>query len=440
MQRFIQIIILIFILTSQQVFANEGCTKLTLDDAIKLAVEKNMILSQKRKDIGIAQNNISVANRLQNPKFQIMYLLGDISLGNPQQIGFEIPVEIRKRGPRKKRAEAEASRTQTSFELDNFNLKMDVREAYINYAKAKSVLNIVTKQQGVLKQTVDVAKRRYEVGVAPEIEYLQAKIIYDQLKTVFNQTKTEVEVSKYNFNKTLNIEDESNGYDIADDALPTDGQFLKLSTPNPKAEMPDYEVIEKISFKHRHDIKMAEKEIDIARKNLIVTIRQKVPNITIIGGYGYLSDWQNNDFTISEGGFLQGAYVGGEIDLPILYRYTPEIKNAKLELEKKQTNLKSVKYLARQDLMTAYANFMVARKNLNYYSDNLLGDSETVLKMSQKSYTVGKSNLSSLLIMQQANIGISMNYTLALANYYSTWIDLLRSADIENAEELGVKP
>lgn len=411
--------------------ADTVCQKLTLDESISIAVAKNLDINKRRKDYDIATNNIKVADRLQDTRFETFFLVGDTSVGNPEMLGFVQPIEIMKRGARKSAAQSQRTLTSTSINSDIFDLKMDVRTAYIMYASSKSIVKIIERQQQYLKEMVTIASRRVFVGVAAEVEYMQAKIILDQLNTTYNQALTQVEVSQYNFNRTINSEENNLVYDIVDAELPQNVDFIKLSTPNPKSQLPSLDEVENIALQNRNDIKIAKNEIEVARKQLIVVIRKKVPDVEVLAGYMFLTPHQNNDFTVSDGGFAQGAYMGLNINVPLLYRYKPEIQNAKIELEKKQLNLMSVQNKAKQSVKIAYSRLLVAQKNLNYYSDELLKSSANVVKSSRRSYEVGKSQLSDLIIMQQANMNILMGYTIALVAYYSAWIDLLRELSVE---------
>ena len=70
---------------------------------------------------------------------------------------------------------------------------------------------------------------------------------------------------------------------------------------------------------------------------------------------------------------------------------------------------------------------------LNYYNDKLLKNSEEMIRVSKRSYEVGKSNLTTLIVMEQSYKSIIVGYTYALAEYYNSWIDFLREV---NQEEL----
>lgn len=82
-----------------------------------------------------------------------------------------------------------------------------------------------------------------------------------------------------------------------------------------------------------------------------------------------------------DGKFQSGAYAGASlVNIPIFYNYSPEIKNAKLEIEKAQLNYNSTQYKALNDLNNAYEKFVTAKTNLNYYNEKLLKNSEEMIK------------------------------------------------------------
>ena len=146
-------LILILILTLGQVcFAAESVQKLTLEAAVEMAVQNNIDYTAEKLDIDIAKNNIKAANRLQNPDFNVFYNLGKAGSGNPQQIGLSETIEIAKRGARKKLAKSNLELTKENVSYYEFDLKMDVREAYVNLVAAKSILNSLKQQQQLLEE------------------------------------------------------------------------------------------------------------------------------------------------------------------------------------------------------------------------------------------------------------------------------------------------
>ena len=89
--------------------------KISLEQAMNLALEGNIELKEQRKNLGISKNDIKIANALKNPQFQSNLLMGRIAKGNSSQVGIMLPIEITKRGTRKKAAEAGLSYTENKI-------------------------------------------------------------------------------------------------------------------------------------------------------------------------------------------------------------------------------------------------------------------------------------------------------------------------------------
>lgn len=99
MKKFLAIILILFV--GQVCLADNPVEKLTLEEAIDLAVKNNIDFYANKLDAEIAKNNIKVANRLQNPDFDVFYNYGSAGKGNPQLFGMTETIEIAKRGARK---------------------------------------------------------------------------------------------------------------------------------------------------------------------------------------------------------------------------------------------------------------------------------------------------------------------------------------------------
>lgn len=407
--------------------------KITLPQALDIAVQNNIDYKSAKIDVDIAKNKIKEANRLQNPDFNIFYNFGSAGRGNPQQIGLSETIEIAKRGARKKLAKSNLELTKQNVGYFEFDLKMDVREAYVNLVAAKSVLNALEQQQQLLKDLLEVSKKRVATGASPEMDILQAEIALNQMITQVNTAKVNVKAATIEFNKVINPKEKTDvQFDSADELFNDKENFLALLTPKPDINVPSFDEITENTLKNRFDIRIAKQQIDVAEKNLKVVARQRIPDLAIQGGYGY----QPKNFN-DEGRFLNGAYAGASlVNLPFLYTYKPEIKNAKLEVDKAQLNYISTQNKAIKDLNSAYEKFVTAKLNLNYYNEKLLKSSEEMIKLSKRSYEAGKSNLTSLIVMEQSYKSIIVGYTYALAEYYNCWIDFLRET---NAEEFNLE-
>ena len=428
MKRFI-ITILIFAACCSGANAIQDIKKVYLNEAIEAAVKNNIDLQAAQIDINIAKNNIKVANRLQNPELNAFYFLGGAGASEPKQIGASQSIEIAKRSARKNLAISNLELTQKNVNYTTFDLKMDVREAYINLVAAKSVLEALEQQQELQEELLEIARNRTKSSKEPEIDTIQVEIALNQLITQVNTAKVDVKTAISNFNKIINDPNKII-YDSKDDLFNEKNNFEEMETPNPNLKFPSTDTVIEKALQNRYDIQIAKQEIDIAQKNLIVVARQRVPDIELSSGYAYQVASQTDS-----GHFNSGAYVGASIvNIPLFYNYSPEIQNAAFKVRQAELKYNSVKNKAVKDITAAYERFLTAAENLSHYETKILKNSEQMIEMSKDSYENGETDITALIVMKQSYRSIIIGYTYALAEYYNDWTNFLREINDEDFE------
>jgi len=423
------LILLVLILIGQSAFAVQEVKKISLKEALEIAVKNNIDYKSSKINVGIAQNKVKISNRLQNPELNTFFNIGDIGRGNPQIIGASETVEIAKRDARKKLAQANLELTKQNLEYTEFDLKMDVREAYVNLVAAKEILIALEARKKLLNDLLAIAKKRAASGEVEEIDVIQTEISLNQLVIQVNSQKANVKSAMLAFNKAINANNNSTiKYDAEDENFSDKEDFIALLSPKPMDKLPPFEDIIQNSLKNRYDIKIAQKEIEVAKKNLIYVGRQRIPDLELQGGYGFMTKGMSES-----GSYMNGAYAGANIvNIPLFYSYKPEIQNAKMQYDQAELKYISTENKAVNDLQSAYEKFLTAQINLNYYNDNLLKNSKNMIKEAKKNYATGKSSLTTLIVMEQSYRSIVAGYTYALADYYNYWINFLREVNVEN--------
>lgn len=398
--------------------------KISLQEAINYALAHNLNIQSNRLNINIDRNNIKVATHLKNPYIQAFYNSGKAAEDNPNNLGMLFPIEIAKRGVRRKLAQSNLELTKGNVALAELNLRLDVRQAYVDLVAAKSNLKIMDGQRQLLQDLLNVAQLKYNAGAVPQMDVIQAKMTLNQHLIQLNSARTNVLVARFKFNQLL----DANDFDTKEDYLPEQKEFLDLLTPKSSGKTPSFDEIANTAMSKRLDIKNALQDIDVAQKNLAVTIHQRYPDIEIGGGIIFVPAALATSERTTE-----GYYIAGNItNIPLLYQYTPEIKNAKLQVEQKQLAYQSLKHKTLLDLHSAYDSFNTVQTNLNYYNDILLSESRQFLNMAKKSYMIGKTSITDYIFIQQAYKNILMGYTNTLADYYDAWIDVLREVNDES--------
>lgn len=413
-------------LMQPKLFAVQDVKKVYLNQAIDAALENNIDLQAAKLERNIAKNNIKTANRLQNPSFDAFYFLGAAGNSEPKQLGVSENIEIAKRKARKNLAESNLKLVEKNIDYTIFDLKMDVREAYINLVEAKSILDTLEQQEELQEELLKIAKVRVKNHNAPDIDVIQAEIALNQMITQVNSARVNVKKALSDFNKVLNNPDNI-VYDSMDNIFSEENNFQEMMTPPPNFDFPSFDEIVQNAIRNRYDIQIAKQEIDVAEKNLTVTARQRIPDIQLTGGYAY----QVGSYTDS-GNFNNGAYAGASlVNIPLFYNYSPEIQNAALKLKQAELKYESSKNRAVKDVSAAYDRFLTAADNLNHYEKKIITGSEELIETSKNSYEAGKSDITSLIVMKQSYKSIIIGYTQALAEYYNSWTNFLREVNDE---------
>lgn len=381
--------------------------KITLSQAMSMALEGNIELQEQRKNLGISKNDIKAANALKNPQFQSNFLMGRIARGNSSQFGLTLPVEITKRGARKKASEAGLAYTENKIKDYEFKLKLRVRTAYYNLLVAKSELRIMQERKELLEDLLEIAKSKPKNSDSYDIDVLQADMRLKKQLIQINRAKANVRTAQYNFNRVLNLENNLTLYDSHEDSLFDQNLFIA------KMDLPDYETLETAAFRNRYDIKMSEAKILKAKRDISVAVKHRIPDLYLSGGYAFAHDG------------TPGAFVGAGFEIPSLYLYDPEIKTAKLEYEKAQLEYNSIINITKNIIHTNYDKFVIAQENVEHYKD-ILDESAEILKLSKQRYKKGKTPLTSLIVVEHSHQEILNEYLSAMGVYYNAYIALLQ--------------
>lgn len=386
--------------------------KITLEEAINMALEGNIELQEQRKNLGISEYAVKKAAAFKNPQFQSNLLMGPIARGNSSQIGLMLPVEVLKRGERKKAALSELDYTQNKIKDYEFKLKLRVRTSYFNLLVAKSELKILEERKELLEELLEISKKKPKSSQNYEIDVLQADMRLKKILVQINRAQANIRTAQYSFNKVLNLANNPTLYDSKEDSVFGQEFFTKL-------ELPSYDELEEAAFQNRYDIKMAESKIIKAKRDLSVVTKQRIPDLYISGGYAFAHDGTS------------GAYVGAGVDIPSLYLYTPEIKSAKLELDKAQLEYNSIINITKNVIHTNHDKFIMAQENVEHYKD-ILDESNKILNLSKQRYKKGQTSLTNLIIVEHSHQELLNEFIDAMKEYYNAYMALLQELGLDN--------
>ena len=419
MKRFIFTLILI-LATQITVFAN--VKNVDLDTMVQIGLKQNCDLKIKRMELKAAEKDIKIANRLKNPEIQSNIVMGNVALGNSSQAGVSLPIEVLKRGIRKKVAIEEYNIKETELKQAEHNYKLQVMQAYFDILYAKSVYNIQEERLKLFKNLVQITtdKPKYP---SYEIDNLKADIQYAQQLIAVNMAKSNLLAKQFELNKILNTGDDSVMYDTKEASLWGNWAFLNI-------KLPEYNFLENIALQYSYMVKISQKNIDKSELEVTMAKRNRVPDVSVAGGYA----WQAHRNAPNDYG---GAFVGFGIDVPILYNYTPEIQKAQIFLERSKASKKAYEYQLKYELKKDYNTFKYSAENMEH-SKKILEDSEKIVKLSTEGYINGKNSYTDLVINENGHQEVLSQYLTAMSRHFYSYLELMQDIghDILIEEEL----
>ena len=402
--------------------AQANVVNFDLDELIDLGLKENCELKIKRMELKAKEKDIKIANRFKNPEIQSNIVMGNVALGNSSQAGVALPVEVLKRGVRKKIAQEEYSIKETELKQAEHNYKLQIMKAYFDVLYSKSVLKIQEDRLTLFKRLVQITtdKPKYP---SYEIDNLKADIQYAQQLIEVNRAKTDRLASQFELNKVLNTGVDSVMYDTKEASLLGNRAFWDI-------KIADYNFLENIALQYSYIVKISAKNIDKAEEELKLAKRQRVPDVSVAGGYA----WQYHRNAPNDFG---GAFVGFGMDLPLLYNYTPEIQKAQIFLERSKVNKKAYEHQLKYELKKDFNTFKYSAENMEY-SKKILEDSEKIVKLSTEGYISGKNSYSALVLNENMHQDVLSNYLQAMSRHFYSYLELMQDIghDILIEEEL----
>ena len=407
MKKILALIVIIFAIVAP---VNAEVVRISADEAVQLALENNLTLQSKRKEVDILKQEVKMANALKNPQLQANILTGSISKANSSQAGVALPIEISKRGVRKKAAIAKLNRIEDQIRQEELNLKIDVMSAYFDVVYMKTIVAILKQREELFKEMEIVANSKPKNSLNYEIEKLQSDMKHKKQVILLNKAKADLLCAQFHLNEVLNLK---NANSVMYDARETSlfQEHISLLA----IEIPEYKKIEDIAMKYSYSIRISDDNIAISKAELKQAKHLVIPDLTVAGGYAYSND-----------GKAQGAFIGGSLDMPLLYTYRPEVNRAKIILERAKIDRVSFENQLKFALKQDYNKFKYAKENMNYYKD-ILKDSETILQMSRDRYAKGQTVLLNVFIIENSHKDILNEYIDAMQIYYRAYLELMHN-------------
>jgi outer membrane protein, heavy metal efflux system len=374
------------------------------------------------KNIDLAAAQIKVAGAIPNPQFAMQYGWGNAYnktiAGNTQQVGLNQLVETAgKRGARLKLARANYELAQRQLEALKFDIRSQVRRAYADLAAAEANIELVENQKEFIDKLYTIAHKRVLAKQATTAEESQARIAVDQFEVLRTSALATLRQASVKLDYLL-------GYKASRDLDVEDNGLFRLSSthnelvPQPDFSLPPLAQLLSKAYEQRPDLKASVQQVAVNGRALSLVKRQAIPDILVGSGYVF------STYNVNTAKQQYGAYLNINMDIPVFYQHQGEIAQAKANLEQAKAQTTVARAKLETDVHVAYSALTAARASIVHYQTVLVPSARNVVRLAQRSYQEGKSDLSNAIVAQQSFQDTLSGYFDQVVKYQTAWADL----------------
>ena len=388
-------------------YALESNTKteyLTLEDAVKIAINNNPLIKSKKHNVGIYEGRIKQAGLLPNPEIEFFTQetpTNNIGLDESQN-SVALYQKLETGGKRKLRVKA-AEKEKKIMELD---LQTTIADITANVKK--SFFNVLTTQEEFkfAKETLEIAKslmfisnERYKTGDIAKIEVLKAEI------ELSNSKMKVQEAERKHLNSVKMLQTVMGVPDIAMNNL------YPIST----ADTPSLNLdkLNDLLLNNYPALKARKKVVDLSLIKIIEAKRMAIPDINATIGYKRLSATDEN--TIQ---------AGITFPLPIFNRNQGKIIEARALSHKAKDDVEVVRNQLLLQLSNAFSLYTSTREQVRFFTNSIIPQAEESLKIARKGYKHGEFDYLEVLDAQRTLANTRISYLKILNELFSSIMEI----------------
>jgi outer membrane protein, heavy metal efflux system len=393
----------------------QGPVKITLDEAIQMALQHNHNILAARTTIQQSQAEEITANLRPDPT-----LLGDAEYLSPTHLNtdylsnsseFDLGVSYlfergRKRQHRLLAAKDITAQTRSLVADNERSLSFNVASLFVGVQLAESTLDLADKDLKSFQQTVDLSELSYKAGAISEDDYLKIKLQLLQFETDFQQALLAKAQALSDLRQLLGYESISEDYDVAG---AFDYQPLKGNVEDMQMK----------ALQNRPDLRAAQQGVTAAKSQY--GLQKAIGKRDVTGQVNY-----------THTGGVNTASLFGSIQLPIFDRNQGEILRASYAITQAEEQEKATNGQALTDVRDAYEGLRTNDRVVTLFRSGYLDVAQKDRDISEYAYKRGAASLLNFLDAERSYRATQLAYRQALASYLLALEQLREAVGVRN--------
>ena len=387
--------------------------KITLDEAIQLALQHNHNLLAARTTIQQNQAQEITANLRPNPNLFIDwdYLPAFtpssqnstyIQTSTEADAGVSYLIERGRKRQARLRAAKDATLVTESTVADNERtLTFQVASQFLTVERAESTVDLAQQDLKSFENTVDLGEIRYRSGAISQDDYLKTKIQLLQFQNDVAQGQLAKVQGLAELRNLIGPESLPVNYDIA-------GQFEYQAV---KVNLEDLQMQ---ALDTRPDLRAAQQGITAANNQSLLAKADAKQDLTVQANYTHVNG-------------INGISLYTSIPLPIFNRNQGEIARMRYAITQSQESEKAASSQVMTDVHDAYYNLQTNDQIVQLYLGGYLAEAQADRDIAEYSYQRGAASLLDFLDAERSYRATQLAYRQVLAAYL-TALEQLREA------------
>ena len=377
--------------------------RISLDDAIRLALQHNHALQALRSTIQQSLAEEITANLRPNPTlgldaqflpiFQPNQLTADYL---DQSAQFDAGIGYLFERGKKRQHRLQAAKDQTavvrSLVSDNERqLVFNVSQQFVDVLLAESTLEFAQQDLDSFQKTVDISKERFRVGDMSEGDFLKIKLQLLQFQSDVSAAKLAELQSLAALRQLLGFETVPDDYDVQ-------------GTLDYQPVHADLKDLKNVAATNRPDLRAAQQAVTAAESQL--ALQKANGKMDITGTFDY-----SHTAAASSGSFFYN------MPLPIFNRNQGEIARAQYSITQAQEQASETAQQVLTDVVTAFANLQTNDQIIQLYQGGYVDQAKQSRDISEYAYRKGAASLLDYLDSERTYRANQLAYRQALASY-----------------------
>jgi cobalt-zinc-cadmium efflux system outer membrane protein len=392
----------------------QNTTRITLDQAIDLALAHNHSLKATRTQILQNQAQEITANLRPNPtlgldtQFVPFFSPQDFSgenLNETQQ--FDVGISYLFERGHKRQRRLQAARDQTAVTRAQVadaerTLAFNVGQQFVSVLLAESTLQFALEDLKGFQETVDISETQLKAGYIGEGDYLKIKLQLLQFETDVSSARLAKKQALVSLREFLGYSAVPADYDVVGDLA---FQLLQGNVEDLQAR----------ALRERPDFRAAELGITAAQSQILLAKANAKVDVT--GTYDF-------DHVAGE----NTASIFANFALPIFDRNQGEIARTGHVLTQAQEQMQAASDTVLSDVANAYEAVRSNEEVVRLYTSGYLKQAQDSRDISEYAYKRGAASLLDFLDAERSYRAVELAYRQALAAYM-TALEQLKEAE-----------